>query len=96
MSDLDTEINNLESEVSLTSSSPEKSGSGQSKRWLFLSGGSLAGGVGLTFLIKPMWAYSQEVDRRTGELQTKIRWSRYLLSVLIFAALTFFSLNKLL
>jgi hypothetical protein len=91
MSDIDSEISSLEND-----SNSSKSTSSSMKRLLMLGGGSLVGGSILTLLIKPMWIYTQKVNRQTGEPETKIRWMRFLMSAILFAIAVFFGLKKVL
>ena len=94
MSDIDSEISSLENDSSSYNSS--KTSSSSMKRLLMLGGGSLVGGSILTLLIKPMWIYTQKVNRQTGEPETKIRWMRFLMSAMLFAIAVFFGLKKVL
>ena len=88
MSDLDAEILSLESASSST-------GRSFTKNLAIYGGGGLLGGIVLTLLLKPMWAYRIEVDRRTGDPVTKINWTKYLLSILVFTLISAFGISRL-
>jgi hypothetical protein len=87
MSDLDAEISILESASNSTSRS-------FTKNLAIYGGGGLLGGISLTMLLKPMWAYKIEIDPRTGDPVTKINWMRFLLAVLIFTLISAFGLSR--